>query len=43
MPWSTCNRFVANTKYEMMFSLWKRLTIVDIVEGLRSVGTRFRL
>ena len=40
MPWSTRNRLVQQKKTE--FFLRKRLTIVHLLEGLWSAGTRFR-
>ena len=43
VPQSTCNRRVRKKIVKkMLFSLRKRLTIIDLFEGLWSVGTRFR-
>ena len=42
MPWSTWNRLVQKKRWEQGFSLRKRLTIIDLFEGLRLLGTHFR-
>ena len=43
MPWSTCNRLVQKkTKIILILFVRKGLTISDLLEGLWSVGARFR-
>ena len=43
MPWSTCSRLVQKKKGKhFFFFVRKCLAIIDLFEGLWSVGTRFR-
>ena len=43
MPWSTCNRLVQKKMKKIhTFFVRKGLTISDLLEGLWSVGARFR-
>ena len=42
MPWSTRDRLVQNKIKKNVFFVWKGVAIMDLIEGLWLVGTRFR-